>query len=159
MSAGSKSARPFGAAQSDIEIEIAAPIDKVWRALTQELSSWWPRSFCLDPKRARGFHMEFKLSGRMYEDWGDGDGWLWWTIYKIDSANHTFSGGGYESPLAIHTWEFSLTTAGAKTTLHIRDGHWGAIEVEQTVKAHEGGWNELFAGAFKPYVERTKERA
>ena len=69
--------------------------------------------------------------------------------------NHTFSGGGYESPLAIHTWEFSLKSEGETTTLHIRDGHWGGIDVERTVKAHEGGWNELFVGAFKPYVERT----
>ena len=48
--------------------------------LTQEVEKWWPKSFCMDPGRTIGFHMEFKLGGRMYEDWGDGNGWLWWTI-------------------------------------------------------------------------------
>lgn len=152
----SKLNRPFGSAHNKIEIQIHAPIENVWRALTRELSAWWPKSFCLDPKRARGFHMEFKLGGRMYEDWGDGDGWLWWTIHKIDSASHTFSGSGLESPLAIHTWEFTLTSSGDTTTLHIDDGHWGAIDVEKTVEGHRSGWNELFVGALRPYVEKRR---
>jgi hypothetical protein len=107
----------------------------------------------MDPKRARGFHMEFKLGGRMYEDWGAGDGWIWWNIYRIDSANHLFCGAGYESHLAIHSWEFRLISKGETTTLHIDDGHWGATDIERTVEGHKEGWNELFVGAFKPYVE------
>ena len=154
MSSGSPSAQPLNAAHNKIEIDIAAPIETVWHALTQELSKWWPNSFCLDPQRARAFYMEFKLGGRMYEDWGDGDGWLWWTIYRIDSKNHLFTAAGYESRLAIHNWDIRLTAKDARnTTLTIDDGHWGAMDVLKTVAGHTHGWNELFRGAFKPYVE------
>jgi uncharacterized protein YndB with AHSA1/START domain len=148
------------AARNEIQIDLAAPIDVVWRVLTQDLSNWWPNSFCLDPTRVRGFHMEFKLGGRMYEDWGDGDGWLWWTIYRIDSQNHLFSAAGYESRLAIHSFDIRLTAKDDRnTTLTIDDGHWGAIDGDKTVAAHEAGWNELFRGAFKPYVEDLARRA
>jgi hypothetical protein len=58
--------------QVELEIEIAASPRRVWKPLTEETPFWWPRDFYTKPK-AKGFHIEAKLGGKMYEDCG-GDG-------------------------------------------------------------------------------------
>ena len=60
-----------------MEIPINAPRARVWKALVEETTFWWPASFYTGPK-ARGLHIEPKLGGRMYEDWGKGAGVVWY---------------------------------------------------------------------------------
>jgi DNA-binding transcriptional ArsR family regulator len=50
--------------QVELEIEIAAPPVRVWKAPTEDTTFWWPRDFYTNPK-AKGFHIEPKLGGRM----------------------------------------------------------------------------------------------
>ena len=144
----------FGVARTKMEMPIGAPQQRVWQALTQELEQWWPKSFCMNPNRVTSFRMEFKLGGRMYEDWGNGDGWLWWTIFKIDSQEMTFSAWGYESDASIHKMQFAVRADGNKSVLIVGDEAFGSLDAQQTSASHAAGWKELFEGAFRPYVEK-----
>ncbi|HEX3359116.1 MAG TPA: SRPBCC domain-containing protein [Tepidisphaeraceae bacterium] len=149
----------FDVAKIKLEIPIAAPPKKVWRALTRDTDKWWPKTFCMNPKRAVAFRMEFRLGGRMYEDWGNGNGWLWWTIHKIDSENFTFSTSGYEGSAAITTAHFQVLPKGTSSILQISDETFGAADYIKSVTAsHMAGWKELFEGAFKPYAQRSKTK-
>ena len=73
MSTGTRA--EFGVVDVTVEVEIEATAEVVWQALTTDIGEWWPRDFCVgDVER---FHLEPKLGGRMYEDWGDGGGLIW----------------------------------------------------------------------------------
>ncbi len=52
--------------QVELEIEIAASPEKVWKALMEDTTFWWPKNFYTGPK-AKGFHIEPRLGGRAYE--------------------------------------------------------------------------------------------
>jgi uncharacterized protein YndB with AHSA1/START domain len=66
-----------------LEIEIAASPEQVWIALGEDTTFWWPKSFYTGPK-AKGFHIEPRLGGRGYEDWGRDAGVIWFQVFAID---------------------------------------------------------------------------
>ena len=53
--------------------------------LIEETTFWWSKEFYTSPK-TKGFHMEAKLGGKMYEDWGNGAGVIWYEVFAIDSS-------------------------------------------------------------------------
>jgi uncharacterized protein YndB with AHSA1/START domain len=159
MAQKKKTLTGFDVARVKLEVEIAASRQKVWRALTRELPKWWPKSFCTKRERAKGFQMEFRLGGRMFEDWGNGDGCLWWTINKIDTENFLFSAWGYEGGAAMTVGQFQVLERGKESTLQISDATFGAADyIEGVHTSHLAGWKELFEEAFKPYMERRNRR-
>jgi uncharacterized protein YndB with AHSA1/START domain len=143
---------PVTAVEVELEFRINAPRPRVWQALTQQVERWWPKQFCAKPANAKAFRLEFKLGGRLYEDWGDGNGWVWWTIHELDAAGFAFSCTGYED-FALHTCvRFSLKEEATCTVLKISDRIWGA-RAEEAVESHIQGWTWLFEDAFRSFVE------
>ncbi len=63
-----------------LQREIAATPEQVWKALVNGTTFWWPKSFYTGPK-TRGFHIEARLDGKVYEDYGDGAGVIWFRIF------------------------------------------------------------------------------
>jgi len=55
------------------EVRLEATPARVWKALVEETSSWWHRDFYTG-RNPRAFHIEARLGGAMWEDWGDGQG-------------------------------------------------------------------------------------
>ena len=159
MSADKKIETSWAKVRVDVDIPIAATPDLLWQTMTRDVSKWWPISFCANKDRAKSFHWEMTLGGRMYEDWGDGDGWLWWTIFKLDAKNHhlaasgNMGGGGCTSEIF-----FTLVPDGAHTILRVKEFVTGAIDDPAGLEAGQvQGWNELFRDAFKPYVEKLRQ--
>ena len=64
-----------------LEIAIAAPPARVWKALTGQVSSWWHPGFLREG--ALAFVIEPRVGGRVYEDWGGGQGLLWYTVVGL----------------------------------------------------------------------------
>jgi hypothetical protein len=92
----------------------------------------------------------------MYEDWGDGNGWLWWTIFKLDTVNQIIAATGNMGGGALfnEVW-FSVHAERKQSLLRIKEIVTGAIDDRASLKEGQvQGWNELFRDAFKPYVER-----
>lgn len=143
----------FRSVKIQLDIPIAAAPDKVWTALTRDVGRWWPRDFCIAPTRTRSFRIELKLGGRVYEDWGNGNGLVWWTINSLDAENHTFQALGYEGSCICNSVRFSLQAVRKKTNLHITEQVWGDLP-DHVVRIHTEGWKTLFRDGFKVYVEK-----
>ena len=150
-----KSQLEAGPVQSNIdivemEILINAPQQKVWKALIDNTTFWWPKNFYTSPK-AKGFHIEPKLGGRMYEDWGDGQGLIWYNVFGVDAPDSIHLSGCMAPPYGpAHTLlVLKLEARDGATVLKLSDATIGKTDK----CAKEEGWKELFEGAFKPYVE------
>jgi uncharacterized protein YndB with AHSA1/START domain len=63
-----------------LEYEIAAPVDRVFTAITEEIGKWWTHSFRAEKKVV----LEAHVGGRFYEDWGNGTGALYATVTYLE---------------------------------------------------------------------------
>ena len=146
------------AVRIEMEIGIAAPRQRVWKALVGEIGAWWPRDFYAgkDPK---AFILEPRVGGRMYEDWGEGAGLLWFTVVGIEPpavlelAGHLFP--AYGGP-ATSLVRLALSDSKGGTVLHLSDAIHGALR-EDTDHKLDTGWRQIFENAFKKHVEADQE--
>lgn len=140
-----------------LEIEIAAPPARVWKALTDQIGSWWHPGF-VTRKDAIAFILEPRVGGRMYEDWGDGQGLLWYTVISIARNEHLQLMGDldarYGGPARLHT-AFRLRAEGKGTVLRLEEQAFGTVG-EKTKRSLEEGWKILLAGCLKVFVETGK---
>jgi len=145
----------IGVVQVELEIRIAARPERVWQALVEEIGRWWPRDFYAGPD-PRGFLLEPRLGGRMYEDWGNGAGAIWYLVTEIDPPRTLGLTGQMPAAFggpATSLLRLVLRPEGEETVLELTDSEFR----RPTEKAHaslEEGWRELFEKAFKAYVER-----
>lgn len=65
----------------EFEVVIAAQPARVWEALVTESAAWWPKDFHKS-ERAQRFVIEPVLGGRAYEDFGGGDGLVWYSVNR-----------------------------------------------------------------------------
>jgi len=144
----------IGVVQVELEIRIAARSERVWQALVEEIGRWWPRDFYAGPD-PRGFLLEPRLGGRMYEDWGNGAGAIWYLVTEIDPPRALGLTGQMPAAFggpATSLLRLVLRPEGESTVLELTDSEFR----RPTEKAHaslEEGWRELFEKAFKTYVE------
>ena len=146
----------FGVVQVSLEVRIAARPKRVWAALTRQTSKWWPREF-YTAEKARGFKIEPKVGGRMYEDWGDGDGRLWGLVIGLKTGAW-IDLLGYLSPAyggPAHTnFRFDIVRDGDASIVRVTDTIFGAVSGAKRDQTREG-WRMLLEGALKPYVEAS----
>jgi DNA-binding transcriptional ArsR family regulator len=136
----------------ELEIEIAASRERVWRALVDETTRWWPRDFYTGA--AKGFHIEPKIGGRVYEDWGGGAGVLWYQVFAIHPGVsldlHGAMGVPYGPAITLLHLELAVTAEG--TMLKVSDS---TIGVAGDRRARTEGWQRVFGEGLKAYVEAT----
>ncbi len=139
-----------------MEISIAAPPERVWKALTDDIAAWWPDdTFTGGESGKRTFVLEARPGGHMYESWENG-GLLWGTVTTVDPANlllqvhgHTFANWG--GPSGSY-WTWTLEGDESGTVVRFEDHVMGRI-TEDTVRERTGGWTFLFDGALKAHLE------
>ncbi|PTL83342.1 SRPBCC domain-containing protein [Vitiosangium sp. GDMCC 1.1324] len=144
-----------GVARVEVEVTVGAPRERVWRALVDEASQWWPRDFYVG-RTPKSFVIEARPGGRVYEDWGDEAGALWYTVLVVEPpavlelAGHlTPSFGGP----ATTTVRLTLKDEGATTVVRVEDAVFGRVD-EHTVPRLREGWRTLMgAGGLKTWVE------
>jgi uncharacterized protein YndB with AHSA1/START domain len=137
----------------EMEIAIAAPIERVWQCIVAETSAWWPAGHFANGD-SKTFRLEPWVGGRMFEESGDGNGVLWYTVLSIDAPNsiefagHTSIkwGGPSTSILSLN-----LKVSGEGTTLQLTDAAFGRVTEDQDTAE---GWRSLFETYFKAYAER-----
>jgi uncharacterized protein YndB with AHSA1/START domain len=141
-----------------VEVPILAPLERVWHALVEDTGVWWPREFYTDAQ-ARSVVLEARPGGRMFEDWGEGGGRVWYTVMglqpgrMLELAGHLQPAmGGPATSLVQVTLE---ERKGGGTLLRLVDALQGRVSDQSAVRAEEG-WRALLAGAFKTYVERPE---
>jgi uncharacterized protein YndB with AHSA1/START domain len=127
----------------------------VWQALVQKTKEWWPADFYTgaDP---RGFHIEPKPGGRMFEDWDGGGGRVWATVTTV-RAGELLELSGELSPefggpaRALHRFELSDDADGG-TRVRFTDCVYGVVS-DATAASLETGWRQLLEGCLKPFAE------
>ena len=148
-------ASPF--VRVELEIWIDAPRDRVWKALTEETTFWWPRSFYTGP--AKGFHIEPRLGGRVFEDWGNDAGAVWYTVFALNPRTSIDLQGAMAVPYgpAFTLLHIGLEDDAAGTVLTLSDSTLGEPTTEGDSTKKEG-WLQVFRDGLKAYVEKQSEK-
>ncbi len=158
MSSSSKAAEQveseFRTIDVQLELQIDAPSERVWRALTSDIRRWWPKPFYVAPT-PRAFVLEAHVGGRVYEDWGDGQGMLFATISAIRHGEMLQwvgdMGPDYGGPARTIT-TFTLESNRKGTLLKFRDTPFGTLG-DGVMVGLQKGWTFLLEGCLKPYLE------
>lgn len=146
-----------GAVEANVEVTVHAPQKRVWNALVNEATHWWPKTFYSSPKTKK-FVIEPRLGGRVFEDYGGGEGFTWYTVNGVERPNSLqlvgHMGPPFGGPLCS-VLRLALAPAGAnETTLQITDACFGRVDDCDT----QSGWREIFDDNFRTYVESAKQR-
>lgn len=157
QSAPKKLPTDFRTIRVEVEVKINADRKVVWDAMVNQTTNWWRKDFCT--KESRGFHIEPRIGGRMYEDRGDGNGLIWATVIGMDAPKSILFVGYLTAQFGgpAHTmFEFSLEPVDDDATLlRISDTIFGNVN-ESLAGQMDQGWRQLFEGALKEYVEQGK---
>lgn len=152
-----RSTKSLGAVEAKVELNIHAGQRGVWDALVNETTHWWPKSFWTS-ERTKRFVIEPRLGGRVFEDFGGGEGATWYSVAAIDSP-HSLSlvghlGPPFGGPLAT-LLRLALTPISPnETKLEITDSAFGQVADCDT----QDGWRQIFDDNFRPYVEAAKKK-
>lgn len=138
-----------------MEISIAAPMSRVWQALTEDVNSWWPKDF-LASVNPQDITLDARLGGQLIERGENGGGVVWYTVYglvpgkSIDLAGQLSPafGGPAQSLLRIE-----LSEQGHQTVFALTDAVIGNVG-PRSAEANESGWRAIFEESFKSFVER-----
>lgn len=140
------------------EVVIKAAPARVWAALTAEIARWWPAKFYVGKAPVR-FALEPWVGGRVFEDWGDGEGAIWGmvsTVRKDESLQWTADlPADYGGPARGIT-SFELVAEQGGTRLRFRDSMYGELSAKMQEQLGQG-WAYLLQQCFAPYVEEGKQ--
>jgi uncharacterized protein YndB with AHSA1/START domain len=143
-------------AHYEFSLEIEAPPQRVWRALADQIGSWWlPHFHMLGEDSIVEF--EPKAGGRLFERQGDRE-LLWYTVISIDAGKSidlagycsAKFGGPATTMLAIELSEVS----GSATKLTVADSLYGRV-TEGFVQSLNSGWQELFRDGLQAFVAKN----
>ena len=135
----------------ELEIVIAARPARVWQALAAESAAWWPRDFHTSARTQR-FVIEPVLGGRAYEDFGGGDGLLWYSVIGVEAGRELLLAGHLLPPFggpAVTALRLTLAEQGAGTRLRVQDYRCGALGGESPAD----GWRLVFESGLRRHVE------
>jgi uncharacterized protein YndB with AHSA1/START domain len=146
----------FGTLSVELEVRVAAPPEKVFDALTGDVSAWWGRPY-VHSERARAVIVEPKPGGRCWEDWGEGEGALYATVIRVERPKTLAMAGPFGmSGLCHNVVAYSLEADGKGTLLKV--SHSGAGEIdEETRRDYTMGWEDLLRKRFPAFVERGEK--
>lgn len=138
----------------EMEMRIAAPREKVFRAFTDDYDSWWPHRYKPDSKCS----VDARPGGYIYEHFPNGGGAITGTIVYIDFP-HKLVGSG-PSSLARGASSYSVQTLeedGEGGTIFKRSMElWGSVSEEMERMFTEGS-RHLMEVALRGYLEQGIE--
>ena len=155
MNTKESAVKSAGAIQAEMELTINAPRQRVWEAFLNEPHEWWHKDFYTS-KGPATFRIDSKIGGYMYEDAGDGNGLIWFTVLGIVPGEmlHTvgYTAPPYGGPAAgLVTFAFEEVDANT-TKFKVTDHSFGHVSADMVSQA-ETGWKMLFT-ELKTHVEK-----
>lgn len=142
--------------QVAIEIQINAPVAKVWDTVFNRISDWWPGDF-LCHEGSKQIKMEQFVGGRIYEESPDGKSLLWGTVVNIN-PNKTLEFIGHSTPQfggpTINMGRYELIEGeNGMTSLQFTSSAMGNFPDEAKEMVTQG-WNYLL-GSLKDFAEKN----
>jgi uncharacterized protein YndB with AHSA1/START domain len=134
-----------------LEYLIKGSPEKVFKAITEEVGSWWTHSF----REGSRVTMDARVGGAFEEAW-EGGGALYASITYLDPAKKLrLSGPMGMSGAVACTMEYELRPEGEATRLALVHDILGRIEAG-TVESYRTGWKELLGTSLTAWVEGRK---
>ena len=142
--------------QVEQEITIGASPERVFDALTNQVSAWWGAPYLLTDA-PQAIILEPAVGGRLYEVSGEGEGALWATVTAIQKNHWLELTGPVGMSGAMHSVvSFALEPKGEATVVKLTHHAVGELG-EDTEANYSAGWQELVGVRLKAFVE-TGER-
>lgn len=143
------------ALEAVVEVQIDASRESVWDALTSRATDWWHRDFYTG-KAPRGFVFEARLGGRVYEDWGEGEGAVWYTVVALRRGESLSLAGTVAcGATGLETIFDTITLVERRggTLLRMQSRAMGVLSDDFGTQTEEG-WKLLFGTCLKNFVEK-----
>ena len=145
----------------ELEIEINAAPDVVWRAMTDETNAWWLADFhMVSPESTVAF--ELRAGGALIEQDAAGGALQWYTVQMVQPAARRLDlvghlGPDWGGPATSHL-SLTIEARGDGSVLRVRDVLVGAVD-DATATSLEGGWRTLFTDGLKRHAESNSSPA
>ena len=140
----------------ELEIQIAAPRERVWQALIDDTNAWWLPDFHMVGEDSI-VSLHARAGGHLIESKADGSSLLWYTVHMCvpEKSLHLtgFMAPEWGGP-ATTMLELSLEETDTGTQLLVRDALFGHI-TESVAKSLKEGWGKLFRQGLKVHAERS----
>lgn len=143
-------------ARYELEVELAAPPERAWRAITEETHAWWPAD-CRATDPASRMTLDPTAGGTLAETAPDGTTILWYTVQMVRPGKtlylcgYTFPewGGPFTSMLTL-----TLEADGKGSVLRIQDALVGNVD-ESRLDEYVAGWTAIFGKGLAPHLARA----
>ena len=136
-----------GVCRVELEIPIGAPRSHVWDCLINRPGEWWREDFLVTPGAI--FRLEPKVGGLMFEDAGDGAGFVWFTVHGIIPEQQLYLIGHIRPPYGGPCTSMLMigleSTDGDHTVVKLSDCVVGKVD-QKTADSLDEGWKLLFGG-------------
>jgi uncharacterized protein YndB with AHSA1/START domain len=148
--------RDFNVVDVVMEVRVSASPQRTWAALTRHISSWWPAGFFAS-ERAKRFVLEPRLGGLAYEEWGEGQGLVWYQVTALNHGTrlvlsddlHPALGG----PARVYA-RYHVEPDGDACVVRLEDTVMGAVAPSLETSLREG-WGVLLE-ALRGWCERPR---
>ena len=137
----------------EIDVNIAVNPERVWTAIASEASVWWPMDF-VTSERTKRFVIEPTLGGRVFEDFGEGEGLVWYTVIGVDAGRDLILAGHLLPPFggpAMTALRLTLSAKGGGTLLRVRDDRIGVLGGDPPTE----GWRLVFENGLRQFLESS----
>jgi uncharacterized protein YndB with AHSA1/START domain len=142
--------------QYELEIEINATRERVWKAIFEETNFWWlPDFHVAGPDSTVTFDPNPGGTG-LFEKTSDGGGLQWYSVQMYLPSDFKVYMVGYIAPEwggpTTSSLKLALVESNGGCTLQVTDARHGNID-ESQVQSFQDGWTQLFRDGLKGFVE------
>ena len=149
---------PSACCQYELQIEIAASTDVVWRAIFEDTNAWWLPDFHVAGADST-ITFDPTIGGRgLVEDNAAGDSLLWYSVQMYQPSARKVYLIGHIAPEwggpATSSLKLAVEPKGDGSVLRISDARHGNVD-EKHVQSYSDGWQQLFTDGLKQFVEQN----
>jgi DNA-binding transcriptional ArsR family regulator/uncharacterized protein YndB with AHSA1/START domain len=134
----------------EAELSFDAAPERVFAALTKETLGWFPHSY--GGERTRAVVMEERAGGALYEDWGDGAGYLYGHVTEWDPP-HSLSFRSRVMPGSLMDTRYDISQAGSRTVLKMSKVATGPMTAEEAQGIRQFGDIMRFEEGLRRVIE------
>ena len=134
-----------------VRVEIKLPFDAghTWEYLFNQINHWWPKSYYTS-ERTKRFCIHTVVGGKMYEDFGEGDGLIWGEVIGCDFQRSLDLRGqltrAFGGPL-LTLERFEIIPSESASSLIYTCDFIGNVP-ESTITSLQRGWDDLIKNYF-----------
>ncbi len=140
----------FRLVEIELELSVNAPIDKVYKALTEDIDAWWPHRFKPDSTVIA----DVSVGGRIVERFHDGGGAVYGEFLYLDAPTKIVSGGTSVLNRSYHSYTADTLSSPTPETCLIKRKFqvWGLVAPDAE-EMYRGGVVSILHKAFANYME------